>query len=87
MGGDDVFAVVRRRIASADIAQTFDEGERRAVATQDEGEDTTAPVDGLYDHDITVFIAELEERVKSAIMSMYAVGPMLKGAKRAEERE
>ena len=43
-----------------------------ALATQDEGEDTTAPVDGLYDHDITVFIAELEERVKSAIMSMYA---------------
>ena len=26
----------------------------------------------MYDHDITVFINELEERVKSAIMSLYA---------------
>jgi len=41
-----------------------------SLATQDE--DTDAPGDGLYDHDITVFIEKLEESVKSAIMSMYA---------------
>ena len=41
-------------------------------ATQSEGAEDVSPGGGLYDHDITVFINELEERVKSAIMSLYA---------------
>lgn len=31
-----------------------------------------APGGGLYDHEITIFINDLEERVKSSIMSLYA---------------
>jgi hypothetical protein len=43
------------------------------VATQGDGseEEQAAPGD-IYDHDITIFIDDLEERVKSSVMSLYA---------------
>ena len=42
------------------------------LATQTDGAEDLPPGAGLYDHDITLFINELEERVKESIMSMYA---------------
>ena len=42
------------------------------LATQTDGAEDLPPGAGLYDHDITIFINELEERVKESIMSMYA---------------
>lgn len=42
------------------------------LAIQSDGEDEVPPGEGLYDNEITVFINELEERVKTSIMSMYA---------------
>ena len=42
------------------------------LAIQSDGEDEVQHGEGLYDNEITVFINELEERVKTSIMSMYA---------------